>query len=85
MTQAARHHVFRSLVLVASASLPACNSITETLTQKAVEAAMEKAIEGNSGNDVDIDTSGKSVTIKTKNEKGEEVVLQTQTGQLPDG
>ncbi len=85
MTQAARHHVFRSLVLVASTSLPACNSITERLTEKAVEAAMEKAIEGNSGNDVDIDTSGKSVTIKTKNAKGEEVVLQTQTGQLPDG
>jgi hypothetical protein len=84
MTRSALPHVFRWFALVALGWLPACDSITEKLSQKAVEAAMEKAIEANSGNDVDIDTSGKSVTIKTKNGKGEEVVLQTQTGQLPE-
>jgi hypothetical protein len=45
---------------------------------------MEKAIEGNSGNDVDIDTSSNAVTIKAKNQKGEEVFLQTQTDRLPE-
>jgi hypothetical protein len=75
---------FRWLTLVALGLLPACDLITEKLTQKAVEAAVENAIEGNSGADVDIDTSGKAVTIKTKNEKGEEVYLQTQADRLPD-
>lgn len=84
MTPSAHHHVFRSLTLALLGSLPACDIITEKLTQKAVEVAVEKAIEGNSGSDVDIDTSGKSVTIKAKNDKGEDVVLQTQTGQLPE-
>jgi hypothetical protein len=84
MTQPPVHYALRSLLCVAIASLPGCDSITDKLAEKAVEAAVEKAIEGNSGNAVDIDTSGKSVTIKSKNDKGEEVVLQTQTGTLPD-
>lgn len=84
MTPSAVHLAFRSLALAALGALTACDTITNELTEKAVEVAMEKAIEGNSGAKVDIDSSGKAVTIKAKNEKGEEVVLQTQADQLPD-
>jgi hypothetical protein len=84
MKPSAVHQAFPSLTIVALGLLSACDLVTDKLTEKAVEAAMEKAIEGNSGNDVDIDTTGKSVTIKTKNPKGEEVFLQTQADTLPD-
>lgn len=84
MTPSAVHYAFPSLTVVALGLLSACDLVTDKLTEKAVEAAVEKAIEGNSGNDVDIDTSGQAVTIKTKNKKGEEVVLQTQTDRLPE-
>lgn len=84
MTHSAVHRAFCSLTLATLGCLPACDSITEKITEKAVEAAMEKALEANSGGDVDIDTSGKSVTIQAKNQKGEKVVLQTQTDTLPD-
>lgn len=84
VAQLAAQLAWRSLALIGLGLLPACDTITEKLTEKAVEAAVEKAIEGNSGADVDIDTSGKAVTIKTKNDKGEEVYLQTQTDRLPD-
>ncbi|HTV20713.1 MAG TPA: hypothetical protein VMG12_18645 [Polyangiaceae bacterium] len=88
MTQTTVHHALRSLALGALVALSACETITskltEKLSEKAVEAAVEKAIEGNSGADVDIDSSGKAVTIKAKNDKGEEVVLQTHADKLPD-
>lgn len=84
MTHPALHHAFRPFTLALLGCLAACDSITDRLTEKAVEAAVEKALESKSGGDVDIDTSGKAVTIKAKNAKGESVVVQTQTDTLPD-
>lgn len=61
--------------------LSGCQSIAEKITEKAVEVA----IETKTGGDVDIDTSKQGAfSIKTKNEKGEEVTLDGQSGKVPD-
>ena len=68
------------VALIASAGLlGACQSITEKLAEKAVESA----IESKTGGQVDIDTS-KGFSIKSKNDKGEEVVIDGQSGKVPD-
>jgi hypothetical protein len=58
-----------------------CQSITEKLTEKAIEAT----IESQTGGEVDIDTSKQGAySFKSKNDKGEEVVLDGQSGKVPD-
>ena len=80
MIQRALKHSARSLACVALVSLvQGCQTITEKLTEKAVEAA----IETQTGGDVDI-KAGEGVTFKSKDSKGEEVVIQSQTGKIPD-
>lgn len=61
--------------------LSGCQSIAEKITEKAVEAA----IETKTGGDVDIDSSKPGAfSFKTKNDKGEEVTLDGQSGKVPD-
>jgi hypothetical protein len=68
------------LAIIASAALFGCDSAKDLITQKVTDKVVEEAIERQVG----VDTSGERVSIKTKDDKGNEFILEPGGGKVPE-